>query len=183
MDSPPAKFTGIDADGLCVAVENGWQIASLRYFDRTGNFAGAVREAVGRPLPEPLCAIQIAHSADNDHFVLAWRSPTETVLLCESRVAFAELKQRLADTADGCMVDQTGGVCVIRMRGPRARELLLRLGASTAIPRLGDALSSRCAEVHVLTACIREEEFLCLVERVYAAHLLEWIRLTAADLQ
>lgn len=171
----------VDTPGLYVAVESEWQVASLRYFDRAGSFAGAVREAVGRPLPEPLRAMQIAHSADNDHLVLAWRSPTETLLLCQSRVAFAKLKQRLADIADGCMVDQTGGVCVIRMQGPRVRELLLRLGASTAIPRLGEALGSRCAEVHVLTACIQEGEFLSLVERVYAAHLLEWIRVTAAD--
>jgi sarcosine oxidase gamma subunit len=173
----------VEAPGLRVSVESGWQIASLRYFDRRGSFAGAVREAVGRPLPEPLRAIQSAGPADNDHFALAWRSPTETLLLCQSRVAFTELEQRLADKPDGCMVDQTGGVSVIRMRGPRVRELLLRLGASTAIPRLGEALSGRCAEVHVLTACIQEGEFLSLVERVYAAHLLEWIRVTAADFQ
>jgi sarcosine oxidase gamma subunit len=173
----------VDAPGLYVAVESGWQIASLRYFDHAGGFAGAVREAVGRPMPEPLRAIRIAHSEDHDHFVLAWRSPTETLLLCQSRVALAELQRRLADREDGCMVDQTGGVCVIRMRGQRIRELLPRLGASTAVPRLGDALSSRCAEVHVLTACVQEGEFLSLVERVYAAHLLEWIRVTAADLR
>ena len=173
----------VDTPGLFVNVESGWQIASLRYFDRAGSFAEAVREAVGPPLPEQLRAVQGAHSADNGHFVLAWRSPTETVLLCQSRVGLAEIQQRLADKADGCMVDQTGGVCVIRMRGPRVRELSLRLGASSAIPRLGEALSSRCAEVHVLTACVQEGEFISLVERVYAPHLIEWIRVTAADFQ
>lgn len=181
MDNPPVKFSAIEAGGLSVVVESGWQVASLRYFDRTGSFAGAVCEAVGRALPETLRAIEAQHPARDAHFVLAWRSPTETLLLCQSRIAFAELEQRLAGPVDGCMVDQTGGVCVIRLRGPRVRELLLRLGAATAIPSLGDALSSRCAEVLVLTACIQEGEFLSLVERVYAPHLIEWIRMTAAD--
>jgi sarcosine oxidase gamma subunit len=173
----------VDAPGLYVGVESGWQIASLRYFERAGGFADAVREAVGRPLPEQLRAVQTVRPEDNVQWVLAWRNTSETLLLCQSRIAFAELEQHLAGKADGCMVDQTGGVSVIRMRGPRARELLLRLGASTAIPSLGEALSSRCAEVHVLTACIEEGEFLSLVERVYAAHLLEWIRVTAGDFQ
>jgi sarcosine oxidase gamma subunit len=183
MDNPPAKFEAIDSAGLSVTVQSGLQIASLRYFDRAGRFAGAVCEAVERPLPEPLRAVEARHSASGSQLALAWRCPTETVLLCESRVAFADLAQRLAGRTDGCMVDQTGGVCVIRLQGPRVREFLLRLGAQSAVPRLGDALSGRCAEVHVLTACIHEGTFLSLVERVYAAHLLEWIRVTAADFQ
>jgi hypothetical protein len=181
MDNPPAKFTAIQAGGLSIAVESGWQIASLRYFDRAGSFAAAVREAIGLPLPEPLRAVEARPPGSDSHFLLAWRSPTETLLLCQDRGAFTELQARLKDRVDGCMVDQTGGVCVIGSRGPRIRELLLRLGAPSAIPRLGEALSGRCAEVHVLTACILEGEFLNLVERVYAAHLLEWIRVTAAD--
>ena len=181
MDNPPAMIGAMEADGWSAAAVSGLQIASMRYFDRTGGFAAAVFEAVGRPLPEPRRVIEVRHSAGDGSVMLAWRSPTETTLLCQSRIAFAELEQHLAGKADGCMVDQTGGVSVIRMRGPRARELLLRLGASTAIPSLGEALSSRCAEVHVLTACIEEGEFLSLVERVYAAHLLEWIRVTAGD--
>jgi hypothetical protein len=38
------------------------------------------------------------------------------------------------------------------------------------------------AELQVLTACLAPQEFLLLVERVYANHLLEWIGATAADL-
>jgi hypothetical protein len=181
VDSPPAKIGAIEADGLSVAVLGGLQIASVRYFDRTGDFAAAVTEAVGRPLPEPLRAIEARHPAGDGRIVLAWRSPTETLLLCESSVAFADLERRLGGGTDGCMVVQTGGVSVIRLRGPRACELLLRLGAQSAIPRLGDALSGRCAEVSALTACIQDGEYLCFVERVYATHVLEWIRVTAAD--
>jgi hypothetical protein len=59
---------------------------------------------------------------------------------------------------------------------------LLRLGAATAIPTLGEARSGRLAELQVLTACVNAGEYLLLVERVYAIHLLEWIGATAADL-
>jgi hypothetical protein len=59
---------------------------------------------------------------------------------------------------------------------------LLRLGAATAIPNLGEARSGRLAELQVLTACLVSGEVLLLVERVYANHLLEWIGATAADL-
>jgi len=36
--------------------------------------------------------------------------------------------------------------------------------------------------VQALTACVRSGEYLLCVERVYAAHLIEWVRTTAVDL-
>jgi len=176
---PPANE--IEVNGLSVSVERGLLVASLRYFDRTGSFAAAVRDALGRPLPECLRAIRFDAAANAAQFLLAWRSPTETLLLCQSHAAFFELEQRLAAAADGCMVNQTGGVSVIQVQGPGAGDLLPRLGASTAIPGLGEALSGRMAEVQVLTACVQEGEFLLLIERAYARHLLEWIGATASD--
>ncbi len=55
------------------------------------------------------------------------------------------------------------------------------MGAATAIPAPGEARSGRVAEVPVLTACVESGEFLMLVERVYADHLLGWMRATVAD--
>jgi hypothetical protein len=80
------------------------------------------------------------------------------------------------------MVDQTGGIRVVRVAGSRARDLLLRLGAATALPDLGEARTGRLAELSVLTLCVRPSEYLLLAERVYAHHLLEWIHATAADI-
>jgi heterotetrameric sarcosine oxidase gamma subunit len=181
MDDPRGRPSAVEADGWSVRVQPGLQIASLRYFDRAGSFAAAVGDAVGRPLPQCLRAIQVEEPTNAARFLLAWRSPTETLLLCESSAVFAELERRLANVVDGCMVDQTGGLTVVRVEGPRAGDLLLRLGAATAIPGVGEALTGRMAEVQVLTACTRAGEFLLLVERVYAAHLLGWIGTTAAD--
>jgi heterotetrameric sarcosine oxidase gamma subunit len=182
MDNPPqGTATAVEIDGLSVSAERTVQIASLRYFHHSGRFAAAVGEAVGRALPEPLCTFQIGSAAQGSYVILAWRSPTETVLLSNDPAAFEELERQLAAAPDGCMVNQSGGICVLRVHGEKAGDLLMRLGAATAIPNLGEARSGRLAELQVLTACVSPKEYLLLVERVYANHLLEWIAATAAD--
>ena len=180
MDNSPHALKRIEIDGLSVA-EPAYLVASLRYFDSTGRFAAAVNEALGRPLAEPLRAVQVEPSTDGAHFILAWRSPSENLLLCSDQAAFSAVATNLA-AEDGCMVDQSGGIRVVRVAGPRARDLLLRLGAATALPDLGEARTGRLAELSVLTLCVRPFEYLLLVERVYAHHLLEWIHATAADI-
>jgi hypothetical protein len=182
MDNPQGRVTAIEIDGLSVSIDRDVQIASLRYFHPSGKFAAAVREAVGRELPEPLRTFQIGSATQGSYVILAWRSPTETLLMSSDRAAFDELERQLATAPDGCMVNQTGGICVLRVRREKAADLLLRLGAATAIPDLGEARSGRLAELQVLTACVLPKEYLLLVERVYANHLLEWIGATAADL-
>src|SRR5882724_382801 len=181
MDNRQGKPTEIEIDGLSVTADRDIQVASLRYFHQAGRFAAAVREAVGRALPEPLHAFQIGSAAQGSYVILAWRSPTETLLLSSDRAAFDELERQLAATTDGCMVNQTGGICVLRAQGEKVGSLLLRLGAATAMPGLGEARSGRLAELQVLTACVQAGEFLLLVERVHANHLIEWIRATLAD--
>ena len=180
MDDPSVAV--VESQGVSVTADRGLLIASLRYFDHAGEFAAAVREAVGRALPEPLRAFQIGSATQGSYVILAWRSPTETLLLSNGRAAFEELERQLAAAPDGCMVNQTGGICVLRVRGEQAGNLLLRLGAATAIASLGEARSGRLAELQVLTARVSPEECLLLVERVYANHLFEWIAATAADL-
>ncbi len=181
MDKLPGGNFAIEVDGLSVGEERGLRIASLRYFDPAGSFAAAVRESIGRALPDPLRATCVGDSTQVEPLIFLWRSPTETVFLSRDGTRFAELERQLAALEGGCMVDQTGGVCVVRVRGVRGRELLLRLGAMTAIPDPGEARSGRLAELQVLTTCVQAGEFLLLVERVYANHLREWIGATTAD--
>jgi heterotetrameric sarcosine oxidase gamma subunit len=182
MDNPQGQPIIIEIDGLSVGADRDLQIASLRYFHLEGRFAAAVREAVGCALPEPLRAFQLGSATQGSYVILAWRNPTETLLLSNDRAAFDELERQLAAAPDGSMVNQTGGISVLRVQGKKAHDLLLRLGAASAIPHLGEARSGRLAELQVLTACLVPGEFLLLVERVYANHLLEWIGVTAADL-
>jgi sarcosine oxidase gamma subunit len=169
---------GLATADVRVGDEHHWQAASLRYFDVAGNFADELHAVLGQ-LPAPLHAVQI--SSRGAQFILAWRSPTETVLLCDAAPAFAALEQRLEKVADGCMVEQTGGIRVLRVQGRNAKDLMQRLGSTSATPAPGEARSGRLAELQVLTLCIQPGEFLLLVERAYKDHLLAWIAATIAD--
>lgn len=82
---------------------------------------------------------------------------------------------------DGCCVDQSGGLWVIRLRGSRVNDLLLRIGNAASLPRTGEAHVSRVAELPVLSLCLRNGETLLLIDCAYAEHLLNWIRLTVHD--
>ena len=180
MASSPVESGEVEVAGLYVRVQRQVEVASLRYFDAADRFAATVSEFLGGPMPAPLRALRI-DAAFGARFILLWRSPTETLLLSYDPAALAELDQRVASEVDGCVVIQTGGIRVLRVAGPKARDLLLRLGSVAAIPALGEARTGRLAELQVLTACVQAGEYLLLVERVYANHLLDWIRATVAD--
>jgi sarcosine oxidase gamma subunit len=184
VDESQELFAAIEVKGLTVDGIRGMRVASLRYFDPAGNFADAAMGLIGRPLPQPLRAdsATLVYQGGDAKFILAWRSPTETLLLSADRDAFAHLKDSLASVPDGCMVDQTGGLCALRVSGSKAGDVLLRLGSSASIPVVGEARSSRLADLQVLTLCVQPDTLILLVERVYLAHLLGWMSTTAADL-
>jgi sarcosine oxidase gamma subunit len=191
VDESQELFAAIEVKELTVEGIRGMQVASLRYFDPAGDFGEAVRRRIGTALPQALRAdlsaldsstrVPITQGGDAK-FILAWRSPTETLLLSADRGAFAQLEESLASLPDGCMVDQTGGLCAVRVSGSRAGDMLLRLGSSASIPAVGEARSSRLADLQVLTLCVQPGTLILLVERVYLPHLVGWISATAADL-
>jgi sarcosine oxidase gamma subunit len=186
---------GFSADGLSVWWDHGLSVASLRYFDPAGLFAVEVGEVLGGPLPAPLRAHRCVLAAGGDtagtsaegaakpvwEVVLAWRSPTETLLATTGAGCFAAVGRFAAARSDGCLVDQTGGILTLVVAGARVRDLLLRLGSMDAIPALGQVHTSRLAELSVMSVCTRPGEILLLVERVYVRHLFGWIRETVAD--
>jgi heterotetrameric sarcosine oxidase gamma subunit len=157
--------------------------ATLRYFDAAGPFAVAVAGVTGTPLPAPLTATALPEDAlPGPGLVLAWLRPTETLVLSEARAPLAELRERLADAAGGHVVDLTGGLRVMRLRGARVEELLSRLGGGgSATPGLNEARRGRLADVPVLVVRVRPEETLLVVDRAYAQHLRGWIEATLAD--
>ncbi len=186
---------GFSADGLSVRWDHGLAIASLRYFDPASSFATEVAEVLGGPLPEPLrahrrllvtagdCAGTRAEGAakGESELVLAWRSPTETLLVTADAGCLSRVDGFAANRSDGCLVDQTGGILTLMVAGARASDLLLRLGSTAAVPALGEARTSRLAELSVMSLCTRPGEILLLVERVYVRHVFGWIRETIAD--
>jgi sarcosine oxidase gamma subunit len=177
---------GFSADGLSVQWDHGLSVASLRYFDPAGPFAAEVGEVLGAPLPAPLraqrriLATEGAGTAASE-LVLAWRSPTETLLVTADAGCLAAVDRFAVNRSDGCLVDQTGGILTLAVAGARAPDLLLRLGSTDAVPALGEARTSRLAELSVMSLCVRPGEILLLVERVYVRHLFGWIRETVAD--
>jgi sarcosine oxidase gamma subunit len=181
MVSSPAESGEVEVAGLSVHVQRQVEVASLRYFDAADRFVATVSEFLAGPMPAPLRALCAEAPPSGSTFILLWRSPSETLLLSYDPAALAELDERVVSEVDGCMVVQTGGIRVLRVAGPKARDLLLRLGSASAIPDLGEARTGRLAELQVLTACVQAGEYLLLVERVYANHLLDWIRATVAD--
>jgi sarcosine oxidase gamma subunit len=186
---------GFSAHELSVRWDHGLAVAALRYFDPAGLFAAEVSEVLGGPLPAPLRAhrrVLVAAgegasakgaSSAGSELVLAWRGPTETLLVTADAVWLAAVSALAAGRSDGCLVDQTGGILSLVLTGARVPDLLLRLGSTDAIPALGEARTSRLAELSVMSVCARSGEILLLVERVYARHLCGWIRETVADLK
>ena len=169
-----SRITGAD---LIACVEDTMQIATLRYFTREGSFADTVRAITGMPLPAVLQAREEAQ------LILAWRSPTETLCITRSNTRLAELGASLAASADGCLVELTGGLRILRLTGLRIADLLGRLGSTASVPVPGEARRSRIADVPVLAISLRAGETLLVVDRVYLPHLLAWIRETLLDFE
>jgi heterotetrameric sarcosine oxidase gamma subunit len=190
--------TGLSTEGLSVEVERGIRVGALRYCNVATIGDAVMRALGGSVLPAPgrvlaatatATATATASAAARDSVavgamtLLAWRSPTEILVLCpvDSSGVFDAVAAALEGMLDACFVDQSGGIWVLRLRGPRVADLLRRLGATTAVPRLGECRIGRLAEITVASLAVREGEVLLLVERLYADHLLGWIRETIAD--
>jgi sarcosine oxidase gamma subunit len=186
---------GFSAVDLSVRWDHGLSVGALRYFDPAGLFAAEVSEVLGCSLPEPLRAhrrvlatagesagtsAEDAATAGSD-LVLAWRSPTETLLVTADAGCLVVVDRFAANRSDGCLVDQTGGILTLVVAGAGAPDLLLHLGSTDAVPALGEARTSRLAELSVTSLCTRPGEILLLMERVYVRHLIGWIRETVAD--
>jgi hypothetical protein len=178
MDEQRPAERIVSAD-LVACVEATMAVATLRYFNRAGAFAESVRAATGATLPKPLEAREVSEG----HLILAWRSPTETLCIARSAAPLAELSPRLSGAADGCAVELTGGVRIVRLTGLRIADLMCRLGGSASVPAPGEARCSRLADVPVpvLALSVRAGEALLAVDRAYLPHVLAWIRETLLD--
>jgi hypothetical protein len=165
----------ITSTDLVASVEEAMLVATLRYFAAAGPFAAAVAAATGMPLPAALEAREEAQ------LILAWRSPTETLCVTRSTTRLAELAASLATCAEGCMVELTGGLRVVRLTGLRIADLLCRLGGTASVPAPGEARRSRIADLPVLALSVRAGETLLLLDRAHLPHLLAWIRETLLD--
>jgi sarcosine oxidase gamma subunit len=171
----PERF---EHDGLVVEVEHSLRVATLRYFARDASFAGAVRQITGVELPGTLAAVD----SPQTRMILAWRRPTETLLIAPDTAPFSMLAARLAGAADGCLVDLSGGLKVLHVSGEGCAALLCRLGGTGSVAQPGESRPCRLADVPALVLSVRAAETLVVVDRSLLPHLLSWIRATFADL-
>ena len=170
-----AALTGRGVPGLGVRLDASG-VATLRYFAADGAFAAAARTMLGAALPATQAGVNAAG------LLLAWRSPTETLVIGADA---GQLVPALADAPGGCCIDLTGGLQLLRVAGARSREFLCRLGGSGVVPRAGESRRGRLCDVAVQLIGLPAPdagEIMVVVERVYAPHLLGWIRETLADL-
>jgi hypothetical protein len=172
----------IQAGGLHVVLEPRLHVASLRYFDAKGAFARAQHGITGVLLPDTLRALRSAEET-GEIIILAWRSPTETVMISAAESAIETLQSAAATLWDGCIVDQRGGAWVFRAGGDALPDLFARLGGQGAVPAIGESRRARLADVAVLAVKVQPGETLLMVERSYAPHLMAAIRVSAADLK
>ncbi len=88
----------------------------------------------------------------------------------------------MASCEDGCVVDQTGGAWVLRASGKRVADLLSRLGGQGTHPSLGQSKRCRLGDVAISVIRVEQDELLLVVDRMYAEHLMEWIRMSVCQL-
>lgn len=175
----PTRFS-IDLAEFRVRPRPELKAGALRYFNAAHAVPHGVAEIIGGPLPAPLQAV--SRPARGSRLSLAWRTPTETLLLCADARLFGGLAQCMTALSDwGCFVDQTGGLAVWEITGARTREVLARLGSAASMPRVGEARTSRMADLPVLAVRLDEATTLLLVDRLYAEHMLAWVEDIATD--
>jgi sarcosine oxidase gamma subunit len=171
-----------DTAHLHVAFDKAVYVGALRYFESTGCFASSVQSTLMTTLPSTLKA-KMASAEDGEALVaLAWRSPTETILLTDVGSLFENIGRLPVSDPDGCFVDQTHGHCVLRASGKHLLDLFSRLGGGDLFPLLGESKRGRLADVPVLALKVQKKETLLVVERTYMEHLMDWIQETALDL-
>ena len=177
MDKRALGASGI---GVEVEVDTQLHIGALRYVAPV-DVQAALRDVTAGSLPEVCRAVVTATVGGTKGVLLLWRSPSETLVVSPTAEPLGALVSALAGATQACLVDQSGGYWALRVSGPKAPDLLVRLGATTSVPRLGESLVGRLADLTVQSACVLEGEVLLLVERLYTDHLLGWIEETLAD--
>lgn len=177
-----AGLAPVQSEGLSASVEETICVASLRHFSHTGDFASRLRTLLGTALPDTGQMLRVRGGTPEAHWLLAWRRPGETLALTPQPAALEALELAVETVTDGCLVELTGGLLPLHVRGAALGPLLARTAAANVAPRPGECRTGRLAEVPVTVLGIEPDEVLMLVERAFAPHVLATIRVTARDL-
>lgn len=178
MDRACVPAALIEGRRVRVRVDEHWHVAALRYFDPAGEFAAQAAAILGHAIPAIL-SISAGGSLKEPRSLLAWRSPTESLLLCSDA---EHMRQLTTPSADGCCVEQTGGRGIVRIEGTAGADVMARLGGVALNPPIRAAHGGRLADVSALSLRLTEDCLLVAVDRFYLEHLLRSIEMTVRDL-
>lgn len=175
----PGHF-GIDDTGVTVALCRDPSIATLMC-DHAGadKLAGAVKTALGIALP------QAGRVATADRCTLIWTAPEQWMLIAPAQDYNAALP---ALSSAAAVADQTGGRAILRVSGPRVRDVLAKgvmLDLDAAQFAVGSAASTSIA--HVPATLWRGDDeggdavFFLSVPRSMAGTFWAWFTASAAE--
>lgn len=181
MDDHTDPYRDIEVAGLSVRLERSWHVLALRHFSSDGAFAQACGAWFKRALPATGGAVRVPVSPYAEAPILAWRNPTTTLVLSRTPATIEALDSALQGHPDGCCVDQSGGIQVLELTGSWVTPLLLRIGSRPEVVESGQVASIRIGEVVVTTLSVEPGCVFLLVDRAYLEHVLDWMRVTAAE--
>ncbi|MDE0512740.1 MAG: hypothetical protein OXI88_13235 [Gammaproteobacteria bacterium] len=198
---------GPDNSNARLEVRSHYGYLNLRGAPGDERFMQAVRETLGQPLPTLANTFTAAthtqrgrNPADNmrghalnpspastPSCTIYWLGPDEWLLVTalgrESDIA-EQLGENLAGQCYS-LVDVTGGQIMIRLRGPRAREVLARGCTLDLHPRsfkAGQCAQSTLAKTSMLIALVEDAPtFDIIIRRSFAEYAARWLRHSGAS--
>ena len=115
---------------------------------------------------------------------LCWLGPDQW-LLKTAPAPFGEWERKLAAAApDGAFNEVTHGRTTLRLRGPKARDVLAKgcpLDLDPGVFTPGHCAQSLLGHLSVLLDCVAADEIHVSVTRSYGVDLLDWMREAAAE--
>src|SRR5579871_5098058 len=102
MDNIVQSMQARNPRTLSISIKPSARLLSLRYLSVQADFVGRIQSSLACKLPGTLRACLEGQAGSDAGFVLAWRSPTETLLLAEAEGPFARCSE-ISSTADGCV--------------------------------------------------------------------------------
>lgn len=141
--------------------------------------ANAVRDGFGLDLP------MANRSAQDDHRVWAFAGLNKWYVMqpkTDGSTLMATLGEKLGDTAT--LADQTHGQTVLEIRGPAARDVLIKGVPVDLNPKtfaFGDVAAVSINHVHVLLWRTELDAYRIMVMRSFAADLWQFLTTMAAE--
>ena len=187
-----------DNSGIHLEVQPHYGYLNLRGASGDERFMQAVQETLGQPLPTLANTFTAATQTQRGRILnpspastpsctIYWLGPDEWLLVSalgkESDIA-EQLGENLAEQCYS-LVDVTGGQVMMRLRGPRAREVLAKGCTLDLHPRAfktGQCAQTTLAKTSMLIALADDTPtFDIIVRRSFAEYAARWLRHSGAS--